>query len=312
MNDRGTAPAIAVVVPTYNRAPSLARLLDAIDPDEVAALGAEIVVVDDGSSDGTADVVAASSLPVHLVRQANQGPAAARNAGWRAATAPIVVFVDDDCVPQPGWLTDHAAAFDDERIAGAGGTIEALVGGFVADFVTADGSVDHGRAPGGDADADPTYLVTANASFRRTALVEAHGFAEHYRAEREGATGRITAGEDVDLCWRLVDAGWRLVRADGATVAHDHRIAVPALVRTYLRQGRARRSLGRRHAGRGAGEGLRRVMTARHWLDRVERYRDGGRRSVPRVAGFLALRIVVLAAYGAGVVASVIDERRGR
>ena len=289
-----TRPDISVVIPTFNRSGLLARLLDAIPDDDAAGCTTEVIVVDDGSTDDTEATVRACARPVTYLRQAGLGPAAARNTGWRASSAPIVAFLDDDCVPRPGWLADYLVAFEDATVGGVGGTIEPLVDGFVADFITADGLVDHGRPPGGDADADPTYLVTANAAFRRAALEAADGFEEGYRLDRPGRTGRIVAGEDVDLCWRIVEAGWTLKRSPGATVAHDHRVALDDLMRTYFRHGRARRELGRRHRGRGASAGMRRAASTSHWVDRIRRYRDGGDRPWSRVAGFVLLRLGAL------------------
>ena len=309
-NEPGDAT-ISIVVPTFNRAESIARLLDALASNDLARFGAEVIVVDDGSTDSTEQAVTQSDLRVTYLRQAGAGPAAARNTGWRASTAAIVVFLDDDCVPSAGWLADYVAAFEDETVGGVGGTIVALVDGFIADYITADGLVDHGR-PAGDPNGAPTYLVTANAAFRRTALEAADGFEEDYRLEHSGRTGRIVAGEDVDLCWRIVDAGWTLQRSTGAVAAHDHRVRFDALMRTYFRHGRARRQLGRRHARRGATAGMRRAASAQHWVDRLHRYRADGDRSWIRVAGFVLLRITALVAYGSGVIWSFSDDRRGR
>ena len=305
-------PGISVVIPTFNRSQSLARLLAALPTESIEAGSTEVIVVDDGSTDDTASVVRRSAVPVRYLRQAGAGPAAARNTGWRASSAPIIAFLDDDCVPRPGWLTDYLVAFEDPRAGGVGGTIEPLTDSFIADFITADGLVDHGRPPAGGADAGPTYLVTANAAFRRAALEAANGFDERYRLDRPGRTGRIVAGEDVDLCWRIVEAGWTLKRSPGATVAHDHRIALDDLMRTYFRHGRARREIGRRHRGRGAGAGMRQAASASHWVDRLHRYRDGGARSWPRVAIFVLLRVSALISYGCGVIWSFSDDRRAR
>ncbi|HEY2557514.1 MAG TPA: glycosyltransferase family 2 protein, partial [Diaminobutyricibacter sp.] len=103
-----TEPAISVVVATHNRAGLLPRLVAALEAQEPCG-PFEVVVVDDGSTDETftvledlARVTPLDLVPVRMTR--NGGPAAARNAGWQRARAPLVAFTDDDCTPQPGWL----------------------------------------------------------------------------------------------------------------------------------------------------------------------------------------------------------------
>ncbi|MGH2840341.1 MAG: glycosyltransferase family 2 protein, partial [Solirubrobacteraceae bacterium] len=99
---------VAVVVATRDRAGRLAQLLDALERQTLASERMEVVVVDDGSSDGTGELLAERAdgpLPLRWVSQPqSRGPAAARNRGWRMTTAPLIAFTDDDCVPAEGWL----------------------------------------------------------------------------------------------------------------------------------------------------------------------------------------------------------------
>jgi glycosyltransferase involved in cell wall biosynthesis len=111
---------VSVVVATHRRAHLLPSLFDGLSAQVAgdAALVAdqlEVVVVDDASPDDTPIVLArlaeAADFTVRVIRQPeNRGPAAARNAGWKASVAPIVAFTDDDCVPQPGWIDALVAA----------------------------------------------------------------------------------------------------------------------------------------------------------------------------------------------------------
>src|SRR5205823_12126363 len=106
-----------VVVPTYRRPDKARRLLHALE-DQQLDEPFEVVLVDDGSGDATAAelerLAGASPLAVTLVRlDRNSGPAAARNPGLKAVRGARVAFVDDDCVPQPGWLAALNAALDD-------------------------------------------------------------------------------------------------------------------------------------------------------------------------------------------------------
>ena len=108
------APEISVVVATRNRAKRLEGFLSSLAEQTLAAERFEAVVVDDGSTDDTAAVLArfaqGAGPPIVVLRGAGEGPAIARNAGWRAARAPLVAFTDDDCEAPPDWLERALAA----------------------------------------------------------------------------------------------------------------------------------------------------------------------------------------------------------
>ncbi len=107
---------VSVVVPTFNRRERLRRVLAALDAQRTTShdgtdFDFEVVVVSDGSTDGTAEVMAAYTAdhPVRFIEQDNAGPAAARNAGVAASRGDLVVFIDDDVIPEPGCLAAHVA-----------------------------------------------------------------------------------------------------------------------------------------------------------------------------------------------------------
>src|SRR4051794_17129455 len=106
--------AVSLVVPTHNRPRELAELLASLRGQSTPAGGFEVIVVDDGSGPETVALLAeAAAMDASLLvlrHDRPHGPAAARNAGWRAAAAPLVGFVDDDCVATPGWLGAALAA----------------------------------------------------------------------------------------------------------------------------------------------------------------------------------------------------------
>jgi len=105
------APEFSLVIPTYNRREALQHCLDHLRALRFARGNFEIVLVDDGSTDGTADLVeSCRDLPLRLIRQANAGAAAARNAGIRAATGLFCMFVDDDVLVHPDLLLEHQEA----------------------------------------------------------------------------------------------------------------------------------------------------------------------------------------------------------
>src|SRR5437764_138198 len=114
----------SVVIPTFNRQATLHQTLKAIEAQD--ALSFEVIVVDDGSTDGTKEAVTSEFPSVQYIQQENQGPAAARNTGIRAVAGDIVVFTDDDCVPPPDWLSRLANGYARyPEVAGVGGYLEA-------------------------------------------------------------------------------------------------------------------------------------------------------------------------------------------
>jgi len=275
---------VSVVIPTHNRAPSLARLLQALRCAEQPAGGLEIVVVDDGSTDSTPDVACGADL--RYLRQRNAGPAAARENGWRAARGDRIVFLDDDCMPARDAVVLLARALDDADGVGARilpVTATALVPG----FMQAEGLVDHRVG----ADGGVRWLVTAAAAFRREALERVGGF---------DVTFTDAAGEDVDLTQRLLASGARLRLEPRAVVLHDHRTRLSHLFRMYYRRGRVQRRLTTRHRAIRADStrNASAFFMPSAWRDQYRRYR----RAAPaaRSMGYAALRAATAFAYVAG------------
>lgn len=287
LRNRRPMSAISIVVPTFNRADSLERLLCALDDQEPVAGGHEVVVVDDGSTEDVS-TVAAGHPHVRLLRQANAGPAAARNRGWRASESDLVAFTDDDTIPSPTWLQDLVRAFhENPDVAAVGGEIVPVVPGFLADFVQLEGLVNHGV----DMRGRPNYLVTANAAFRRAILVELGGFDESFRG---------ASGEDADLTRRLHDAGHRVAILRTATVAHDNRTTLGALISTYRRHGSTRRQV---VGAASRSDPVPEVFRLQHWTTRYSRYRAAGCSKIRSLA-YLGLRTIGILAYASGVAAS--------
>jgi mycofactocin glycosyltransferase len=229
---------LTVVVPVKDRPAGLARLLAALRADPGTA-AVPVLVVDDGSADPAAVTAVAGRHGARVLRHATaRGPAAARNAGLRAATTPLVAFLDSDCVPLPGWSGPLARLTADPRLALAAPRITALPsdgGGWVAPYEATVSALDMGPDPAPVAPGTAvSYLPSAAMVARREALGD--GFDES-----------MPVAEDVDLVWRLVAAGWRVRYEPSAAVAHEHRTATGEWLRRRAFYGTGAALLAARH-----------------------------------------------------------------
>ena len=201
------APLISVAVSTRDRAGRLERLLESLRAQTFAG-PFEVVVVDDGSSDRTPEVLEAElargELRLRTLRQPRSlGPAGARNAGWRASGGEIVAFPHDDCVAVPGWLDAIAAAAQ----ASPGAIVQ---GTTMPDPGELDGLGVFSRTL--EVTELGPFFQTCNISYPRALLEELDGFDE--------ATFATPGGEDTDLAWRAIERGADAVLAEDARVHH--------------------------------------------------------------------------------------------
>ncbi|MDH3019455.1 mycofactocin biosynthesis glycosyltransferase MftF [Gordonia alkanivorans] len=231
----GPRPAdVTVVIPVKDNQTGVDRLLDALD-------GLTVVVVDDGSD---APIVA-DRPGVSVIRfDENRGPAAARNAGAAAATTDFVAFLDSDVVPDPDWLTVLLTHFSDPTV---GIVAPRIVGLRSADrssslaecYENGWSSLDMG--PEESAVLPSTrvpYVPSAAIVVRRSAFC---GFDESLRV-----------AEDVDACWRMHAAGWRIRYDPVARVAHDHRTDMRSVLSRRCFYGTGAAHLAARHGNRAA------------------------------------------------------------
>ena len=232
-------PRISVVVCTHNGARTIPDCLNGLLELEYPEF--EVIVVSDGSTDTTAELVQQQGFT--LIRGERMGLAAARNAGIEAATGEIVAFIDDDARPDPQWLTYLADSFRRGSWAGVGGPNLAPQGdGLVAESVA--------NAPGGPihvlvSDEEAEHIPGCNMAFRRTALEAIGGFDPIFGS----------AGDDVDLCWRLQDRDLRIGFNPAAVVWHRRRDSVSGYWRQQRGYGEAESLLQRKWPERYNGAG---------------------------------------------------------
>lgn len=192
----------SVVVPTYNRLGRLRHLITALEQQAYPSDAYEVIVISDGSTDGTDAYLEAfrSTMRLRWFPQANRGPAAARNAGIQKADGEFIVFIDDDVVPEPQLLGEHARshheAGQDVVVLGPLLTPEGFE---MAPWVRWEQEMlmkGYRALLRGDWPASARQFYTGNASLRRTHILAAGGFDEGLRR-----------AEDVELAYRLANNG---------------------------------------------------------------------------------------------------------
>ena len=226
----GDWPRVSVVVCSHNGERTIGDTLGGLT--KLTYPDYEVIVVDDGSSDGTASV--AATFGARVISTENRGLASARNTGRHASSGEIVAYVDDDARPDPDWLFYLAATFRGSGYAGVGGpNIPPPDEEFVAACVA--------HAPGGPvhvllSDREAEHIPGCNMAFRKECLEAVGGFDPSFAA----------AGDDVDICWALQRAGWALGFNPGAVVWHRRRNSIGGYLRQQRGYGRAEALLERK------------------------------------------------------------------
>jgi GT2 family glycosyltransferase len=211
---------ISVVVPTYNRVARLRHVLGALEQQQYPADAYEVIVVSDGSSDGTHAYLEAlrSTMRLRWFSQSNRGPAAARNVGVDKAVGELIVFVDDDVVPEAGLLAEHVRAHHE-----ANG--EAVV---LGPLLTPEGFA---MAPWarweqemlmkqyramlrGDWQPTARQFYTGNASLRRSHILAVGGFDENFRRAEDVELAYRLAARGLDFVFTMKAAGMHYVERD--------------------------------------------------------------------------------------------------
>lgn len=226
---------VSIVMPTYNRRESLRRCLEHLLACDIEGMEVDLRIVDDGSGDGTAELVeslrarAGNSLRIHYCRQANAGASAARNRGIAASGTDVILFIDDDCAPEPGWVRHLASGpWTPGTGAVAGRLISAEMRSLVGRFFSFIQYDEFPVASRGRHDLERiSVLNTANCAYLRRALEEAGGFESAFSG----------GGEDIDLTERVIALGYRIGYQPEARVRHHHRESLRSMVRGFYVRG---------------------------------------------------------------------------
>jgi mycofactocin system glycosyltransferase len=268
------APTVTVVVPVRDRSAALDDCLTAL------ADTAPVVVVDDGSDDPEAVAAVCERHRARLLRRERSGgPGAARNDAITVLDSELVALVDSDCGVSDGWLEALTPMFADPDIGAAAPRVRPQphrgARSVLARFAEARSPLDMGGAPGEvGPDRKIRYVPTAALVARRTAMAE-------------GFDPDLRVGEDVDLVWRMCDAGWQVRFDPSVTVWHDEPTTWRAWLGRRYRYGTSGAPLARRHPGRLA------PVELRAWPSMIV---AAGLARRPAVAGALVLASAALTA----------------
>ena len=217
-------PPISIIIPVKNR-PDIRDCLKSLELLDYPKDKIEVIVVDDGSTDSTAQVIQTFKIKaIHLTHTI--GASACRNLAVKEAKGELIGFIDSDCVAHPNWLKELVPYFEEKKVG--------IVGGYVSNFYyrsaldryeDTKSSLNMGRHPFGaeDGKSSTTYVPSCNLIIRKKAFLEAGGFQED-----------LNVGEDVDLCWRVRKLGYHLLYLPQGEVKHKHRNDVmPMLKRRF-------------------------------------------------------------------------------
>lgn len=223
-------PFMSVVVCTHNGSKTISECLNQLL--KINYSNYEVIVVNDGSTDNTETIVA--QFPFRVISTENNGLSYARNIGGNAANGEIIVYVDDDAIPDVDWLAYLGMSYMTTDFAAIGGpNIAPLNSSFIADCV------DH--APGSPthvliSDRDAEHIPGCNLSVRKEVFDKIGGFDSQFRV----------AGDDVDLCWRIEEGGWKIGFNAAAMVWHHRRSSIKSYWKQQLGYGKAEALLERK------------------------------------------------------------------
>lgn len=219
---------ISIIITTYNDLDNLIRAIKSIELIHYPREQFEVIVVDDGSNDGTSDYLRALGVKVeisfHYIVQENRGPSSARNSGIRKSRGEFLLIIDSDCTVDKEILNRYLEHFPDDSLGGIGGDIVPDKTNWISGYLDSLGV----WRPGG-CGTEIKYLVTANAFFLKKAVTEVGCFDERFR---------FPGGEDPELCYRVRKKGYYFKYDEHAKVVHSHRTNIKSFMKMFYNHGR--------------------------------------------------------------------------
>ena len=234
-------PSVSVIIPVRNRPREIESCLLSLGKLDYPDHKLEIIVVDDASTDHTPQVV--SGFPARLITlKSNRQASYCRNLAAKQATGEILAFIDSDCLADSLWLKELISAFKDSRVGGAGGKVASWFQESPLDrYEEVKSSLIMGKRFARSQENETFFYVpSCNLLVRRNLFLELGGFKEE-----------LFVGEDVDLCWRMQDAGHLVEFRPAGTVFHKHRNRLKPFCLRRFDYGTSEPLLQRLHKSRG-------------------------------------------------------------
>lgn len=234
---------ISVIIPTYNRKHELKNLLHSLNKQTLPPSQFEIIVVDDGSHDGTEEWLMQNTdkfkARISFYTQAHGGPGAARNIGMEKARGDLFAFTDTDCIAEPTWLKHLIEPFNSEKVGAVGGSEimndkDPILMRCFHYLMTAPLTSGGLRGKRGKRLAK-FYPRTFNMAISRKVYQATKGFKKMFHAE------------DIELSYRVKQEGFDLIYQDSARVYHRRRSTLIQFVKQIFHMGKARITLARLH-----------------------------------------------------------------
>ncbi len=216
----------SIIIPTYNRLSQLKLAIHNIFKQDFDDY--EVIVVDDGSTDGTEQYLKSlATQNLKWISQNNKGPAAARNAGIKLSNGKYIVFTDDDCTVPPNWLSRFKKVFESNEVDIIGGAVENSnkkniypevsqhITNFFVEYLNHEGK-------------SSPFLTSNNIAYRADILKKVGGFDERFRK---------AGGEERALNWKILCAGGKSIYISEIIIGHNHEMDFSGFVRQQLNYG---------------------------------------------------------------------------
>ena len=229
----------SVIIPTYNRANEIEELLKSLALQTLSYDKFEIIIVDDGSTDNTKQVIknieSETNRKVSFFKQDHNGPGKARNLGMSKAKGKYFVFIDSDCIADPNWLTVYKEVLKDKEVAGFGGPdrvldsflpVQKAIDYSMTSFITTGGIRGHSKKK-----ISKYYPRSFNMGVRATIVDEI------------GGMGDLRHGQDIEFSHRVLSTGEPVIKVDDAIVYHKRRIGIKKFFKQVFNWGVARVNL---------------------------------------------------------------------